>query len=121
MIPEIAGPIIKNLPLEPLRSLSFKKLDLGPVPIHITNVDVHQTENNGVKLDVDLDWDGKCDIELAGGMIPKLVSHPFALRFANVCANFWYHPGSRAYQTQGQVFDSALPVDERLPLGKAAF
>jgi hypothetical protein len=120
MIPGIANPIIKSLPLAPLRELKFSKLDLGPVPIHISNVDVHQTENNGVKLDVDLDWDGKCDIELEGGLIPKLVSYPFASRFAYVCANFSY-PGSRACQAEGQVFDSALPVDGRLPLSKTTF
>jgi len=55
-----------------LNGLAFTKMDLGPVPIHISNVDVHQTENNGVKLDVDLDWDGKSDIELSGGIVPKI-------------------------------------------------
>ncbi|KAK0643192.1 hypothetical protein B0T16DRAFT_415476 [Cercophora newfieldiana] len=55
-----------------LKQLKFVKMNLGPVPIHVSNVDVHQTENNGIKLDLDLDWDGKSDIELDGPGIPKI-------------------------------------------------
>jgi hypothetical protein len=40
---------------------------------------VHETDNSGIKLDVDLDWDGKCDIELKGSMIPKIVRSPFSV------------------------------------------
>ena len=58
----------------PLSSLHFVKLDFGPTPIHLSHVDVHKTELQGIKLDMDLDWDGKCDFELEGGMVPKIVS-----------------------------------------------
>lgn len=58
----------------PLKSLHFVKIDLGTTPVHLENVDVHSTENSGIKLDLDLIWDGNCDIELDGDMIPKIVS-----------------------------------------------
>lgn len=57
----------------PLNSLVFEKIDLGTVPIYISRVDVHKAENEGIKLDLDINWDGDCDIELNGSMIPKIV------------------------------------------------
>ena len=58
----------------PLSSLHFIKVDLGPVPMRISNVLTSKTTTNGIKLDMNVDWDGKCDIELDGNMIPTLVS-----------------------------------------------
>lgn len=60
----------------PLAKLHFSKLDLGNVPLQLSRVDVNKTEYQGIKLDMDLIWDGKCDIELGGHMIPTLVSFP---------------------------------------------
>lgn len=57
----------------PLNTLHFVKIDLGHVPVHLDKVNVHTTENNGIKLDLDLTWDGACDIELDGKMTPKIV------------------------------------------------
>jgi hypothetical protein len=57
----------------PLSNLRFVKLDFGPTPLRMSNVDVHRTELEGIKLDMDLDWDGKCDFELDGNMVPKIV------------------------------------------------
>jgi hypothetical protein len=57
----------------PLSNLRFVKLDFGPTPLRMSNVDVHRTELEGIKLDMDLDWDGKCDFELDGSMVPKIV------------------------------------------------
>lgn len=58
----------------PLSSLRFVKLDFGPIPIKFSHVDVHKTELEGIKLDMDLEWDGRCDFELDGKMVPKLVN-----------------------------------------------
>jgi len=58
----------------PLANLKFTKLDLGHVPISFSNVDVHKTPNDGIKLDMDMDWQGVCDIELDGARVPKIVS-----------------------------------------------
>ncbi|KAJ7269047.1 hypothetical protein C8J57DRAFT_1435722 [Mycena rebaudengoi] len=56
----------------PLSSIHFTKLDLGTVPMRFSKVDVHKTTNQGIKLDMDLDWEGKCDIELDGNHVPKI-------------------------------------------------
>jgi len=74
MTKEIAEPMFKTMLPGPLSSLHFSKVDLGPVPLRFSNVTVQKTEHSGIKLDLDLDWDGKCDIELDGDMIPKIVS-----------------------------------------------
>ena len=34
---------------------------------------MHKTKNNGIKLDMDMNWDGVCDFELDGSMVPKVV------------------------------------------------
>ena len=73
-IGEIAEPMFATMLPSPLNTLRFEKINLGHVPVHISNVDVHKTENEGIKLDVDIDWDGNCDIELDGKMVPKIVS-----------------------------------------------
>jgi len=119
MVGQIAEPMFASMLPAPLNSLRFEKIDLGQVPIHISNVDVHQTENNGIKLDLDLDWNGNCDIELNGQMVPKIVSCPFASRLT--LFTLISPPGSRACQAQGQVLSSALPVDKHLPLRKYRF
>lgn len=75
MIKDIVEPMFGTMLPGPLASLHFVKLDLGPKPLQIHNVQVVKTEHQGIKLDMDVDWDGECDIELAGKLIPKLVSH----------------------------------------------
>lgn len=73
MIKDIVEPMFVTLLPGPLSSLRFSKLDLGSVPMKLTNVDVHKTEGQGINIDMDVDWDGECDIELQGKMIPKMV------------------------------------------------
>ena len=75
MIKDIAEPMFGTMLPAPLNTLCFTKIDLGNVPLRFANVDVHRTENDGIKLDMDLDWDGVCDIELKGNKIPKIVGH----------------------------------------------
>lgn len=73
MVKEIVEPMFASMLPGPLASLKFVKLDLGPVPIRVSAVDVHKADNDGIKLDMDVTWDGKSDIELDGKMVPKLV------------------------------------------------
>jgi Ca2+-dependent lipid-binding protein len=73
IVKESVEPILKSTLPSPLSNLRFVKLDLGHVPIQFSNVDVHKT-TQGIKVDMDLDWEGVCDIELDGSMVPKVVS-----------------------------------------------
>lgn len=73
MVKEIVEPMFATMLPGPLASLRFVKIDLGQVPMRFSEVDVHKTDNDGIKLDMDLDWEGTCDIELEGKMVPKLV------------------------------------------------
>jgi hypothetical protein len=74
MIKEVVEPMLAAMLPGPLSTLHFVKLDFGPTPIRFSNVDVHKTELQGIKLDMDLEWDGQCDFELEGKMVPKLVN-----------------------------------------------
>lgn len=73
MTKEIVEPMFAKMLPGPLATLRFAKIDLGHVPMHFSAVDVHKTDNDGIKLDMDLNWEGTCDIELEGKMVPKLV------------------------------------------------
>ncbi|KAK3306755.1 uncharacterized protein B0T15DRAFT_151841 [Chaetomium strumarium] len=72
MVKETVEPILTSSLPSPLSNLKFVKIDLGHVPIRFSNVDVHKTTTQGIKLDMDLNWDGVCDIELDGSMVPKV-------------------------------------------------
>ncbi|KAH3942737.1 hypothetical protein HBH53_185400 [Parastagonospora nodorum] len=72
MIKEIVEPILDSTLPGPLKNLKFVKLDLGHVPLTFTNVDVHKTTAQGIKLDMDVNWEGVCDIELDGSSVPKI-------------------------------------------------
>jgi Ca2+-dependent lipid-binding protein len=76
MTKDIVEPILKSTLPGPLANLRFVKLDLGNVPIRFSNVDVHKTTSQGIKLDMDMNWEGVCDIELDGNMVPKVVGLP---------------------------------------------
>ncbi|KAK4159966.1 hypothetical protein QBC43DRAFT_326183 [Cladorrhinum sp. PSN259] len=71
MIKQIAEPMFGTMLPAPLNSLFFEKIDLGTVPMAFSNIDVHKVEG-GIKLDLDLDWQGDCDIEMNGKMVPKI-------------------------------------------------
>jgi hypothetical protein len=74
MIKEMVEPMFASMLPGPLATLHFVKLDLGSVPLQLSEVEASRTENQGIKLDMTLYWDAKCDIELDGKMIPKVVS-----------------------------------------------
>lgn len=67
-------PMFKTMLPGPLSSLHFTKIDFGHVPLKISNVKTTKTDHDGIKLDMNVDWEGKCDIELDGDMMPALVS-----------------------------------------------
>ena len=73
MVKDIVEPMFKTMLPGPLASLHFTKIELGAVPIVLSNVKVTKTPHDGIKLDLNVDWDGQCDIQLDGSMIPKLV------------------------------------------------
>ncbi|RSL84091.1 hypothetical protein CDV31_016747 [Fusarium ambrosium] len=72
IIKQAVEPMLDSMLPGPLSTLRFVKLDFGPTPIHLSHVDVHKTDLQGIKLDVDLEWDGRCDFELEGKMVPKI-------------------------------------------------
>lgn len=73
MVKEIVEPMFASMLPGPLASLKFVKLDLGSIPLRVSAVDVHKAENGGMKLDMDVIWEGDSDIDLDGKMVPKLV------------------------------------------------
>ena len=80
MIKEIVEPMFKTMLPGPLTSLHFTKIDLGPVPLRLSNAKTTKTENDGIKLDLNVDWASKSDIELDADMMPamvkRLIAHP---------------------------------------------
>lgn len=79
MIKEIVEPMFKTMLPGPLKTLHFTKIDLGPVPLRLSNAKTTKTENDGIKLDLNVDWVSKSDIELDADMMPAVVSR-FATR-----------------------------------------
>lgn len=77
IIKDSVEPILASTLPGPLSSLHFVKLEFGSVPLKFSHVDVHKTLTEGIKLDMDVDWQGNSDIELDGKMIPKIVSFLF--------------------------------------------
>lgn len=72
MVKEIVEPMLASMLPGPLATLHFVKLDLGSVPLKVLHVDVHRPEQGGIKLDMDVSWQGECDIDLDGNMVPRL-------------------------------------------------
>ncbi|KAF7897630.1 hypothetical protein EAF00_005858 [Botryotinia globosa] len=72
MVKEIVEPMFKTMLPGPLATLHFTKIELGSTPIKFSDVKVTKTAHDGIKLDLNVDWDGQCDIELDGNMMPKV-------------------------------------------------
>lgn len=62
-------PMFKDLLPGPLSSLHFTKCDLGKVPMSMDNIVVQPLKDGKIQCDIDLVWDGACDIQLAAGKI----------------------------------------------------
>lgn len=75
MIKDIAEPMFKTMLPGPLKSLHFTKIDLGTVPMKLNGVLVTKTDTDGIKLDMNVEWDGECDIKLDADMMPELVPY----------------------------------------------
>lgn len=75
MVKDIVEPMFKTMLPGPLATLHFTKIELGATPIKFSDVKVTKTAHDGIKLDLNVDWDGQCDIELDGNMMPKVVSY----------------------------------------------
>ncbi|CAO2653578.1 Nn.00g029890.m01.CDS01 [Neocucurbitaria sp. VM-36] len=80
IVKEAVEPILASTLPGPLSSLHFVKLDFGHVPLRFSHVDVHKTTTEGIKLDMNLDWEGVCDIELDGNHVPKIGIEKVQLR-----------------------------------------
>ena len=52
MVKEIVEPMFASMLPGPLATLRFVKLDLGHVPLQVSEVDVHKVDNGGIKLDM---------------------------------------------------------------------
>ena len=74
MIKDIVEPMFKTMLPGPLKTLHFTKIDLGAVPLKLSNAKTIKTEHDGIQLDMNVDWVGKADIEMDADMIPALVS-----------------------------------------------
>jgi len=72
MIKDIVEPMFKIMLPGPLATLHFTKIEFGATPIVFSNVKVTKTPHDGIKLDLNVDWDGQCDIQLDGQMMPKV-------------------------------------------------
>ncbi|KAL2270694.1 hypothetical protein VTJ83DRAFT_65 [Remersonia thermophila] len=73
MIKDIVEPMFAQLLPAPLDTLRFEKIDLGATPMHFGKILVTPTTaGGGIKLDLDVEWDGECDIELNAKMMPKI-------------------------------------------------
>ncbi|KAF7912093.1 uncharacterized protein EAF01_001114 [Botrytis porri] len=72
MIKDIVEPMFKTMLPGPLATLHFTKIELGATPIVFSDVKVTKTAHDGIKLDLNVNWNGRCDIELDGNMMPKV-------------------------------------------------
>lgn len=72
MIKEIMEPKFKTMMPGPLASLHFTKLDLGPTPMRMDNIVVHEIKDGCVQFDMDLLWKADCDIQMKADYGVKL-------------------------------------------------
>jgi Ca2+-dependent lipid-binding protein len=45
-------------------AITVAKMDLGTIPLRMDNIVVHDIQDGAVKFDMDIIWDGECDIQL---------------------------------------------------------
>mmetsp|Transcript_16921 Transcript_16921/g.36793 ORF Transcript_16921/g.36793 Transcript_16921/m.36793 type:complete len:477 (+) Transcript_16921:159-1589(+) len=98
MVKESVEPSFAELP-GPLSSLHFTNIDLGKTPIKFDRIDVHTKNEDCIKLDIDVIWDGDCDIALK----------------ANVLGSF----GVKSVKLEGRLSVLMLPLIDRMPIVSA--
>lgn len=64
MIKDIVEPMFADMLPGPFKNTKFTKIDLGTKPMVFDRIDVHVRSQDSIKLDVDVHWDGECDIKL---------------------------------------------------------
>ena len=72
IIRESVEPSLASSLPAPLNTLRFTKLDLGKVPLRLDNIVVHERENGVVQFDMDIVWDGECEIQLKADYVGSL-------------------------------------------------
>ena len=102
----------------PLATLHFTKIDLGPVPLRLSNAKTTKTEVDGIKLDLNVDWVGKADIEMDANMIPALVS--LCLTWENRIS-LTLATGCRKCTASWQTFCTAVSIDKCDTTGTSIF
>ena len=115
IVKESVEPMFKTMLPGPLASLHFTKIDLGPVPLRLSNVKTTKTETGGINLDLNLDWVGKADIQLDAKMMPALVSCGPVPTPRDILT---FDSGRQKRGASWQAFHTALPFDECHPAGK---
>lgn len=114
MIKEIVEPMFKTMLPGPLATLHFTKIDLGPVPLRLSNAKTTKSEVDGIKLDLNVDWVGKADIEMDASMMPALVSGD---HLSSTWMPLIRDVGRRKHPTSWQALYPAVPFDKRHTTG----
>ena len=118
MVKEIVEPMFKTMLPGPLKTLHFTKIDLGPVPLRLSNAKTTKSELDGIKLDMNVDWVGKADIEMDADMIPALVSGCLLpTRRMPLIRDL----GRRKRAAPWQAFHTAMPSDKHHTAGTHIF
>jgi hypothetical protein len=50
-------------------AITVAKMDLGEIPLRMDNIVVHDIQDGAVKFDMDIIWDGECDIQLKANYV----------------------------------------------------
>jgi len=65
-------PALKESLPAPLNTLHFTKLDLGKNPLRLENILVHEKKGDTLQFDMDIVWDGQCEIELKADYVGRV-------------------------------------------------
>lgn len=105
--------MFKTMLPRPLNTLHFTKIDLGPVPLRLSNARTTKTDADGIQLDMNVEWVGKADIEMDADMFPALVG--FAYLIQNHPLTF--QSGRRKCTASWPTIDLVVSFDECYPTG----
>ena len=59
IIKDTVDPMFKTMLPSPFSSLHFTKVELGKVPLKLSNVKVTKTDHDGINLAMNVDWGGQ--------------------------------------------------------------
>ena len=63
-IKDVVEPMFKTMLPGPLQSLHFTKIDVGTEPMKLSHAAVTRTDEHGIILNLNVNWQSKSDIEL---------------------------------------------------------